>query len=159
MKMRWAAHTSLSQDTHYTGGGGSQEFMGAVKYWRFGRPDSDVHTSRFEPLSYVLGTSAFESSFISYKGIQGAFEHAMESVAEGSAEAPAILQRHAQGCVERSGGLREPKLPLSVPTGVRLVECEFYDDLRHDGVLRSALLAAYSDPRNAFRDPWETAVL
>jgi hypothetical protein len=31
-----------------------------------------------------------------------------------------ILQRHDQGRVERSGGLGDPKLSLSVPTGVQI---------------------------------------
>ena len=31
----------------------------------------------------------------------------------GSVEELEILQRHAQGCVERSGGLGDPILPLS----------------------------------------------
>jgi len=30
----------------------------------------------------------------------------------GSAEEPGVLQRHVQGCVEPSGGLEDPKLPL-----------------------------------------------
>jgi hypothetical protein len=38
----------------------------------------------------------------------------------GSVEELEILQRHAQGCVERSGGLRDPILPLSDPTGEQL---------------------------------------
>ena len=42
---------------------------------RPGCPDMDVRTSSFEPVFYALSPlSAFESSFISYKGIQGAFE-------------------------------------------------------------------------------------
>jgi hypothetical protein len=55
-------------------GEGYQEFMGAVCYQRFGCPDHDVRTSRFEPLSYLLGPWAFESSFVSYEGIRGGFE-------------------------------------------------------------------------------------
>jgi hypothetical protein len=38
----------------------------------------------------------------------------------GSAEEPGIVQRSGQGCVEPSRGLEDPKLPLSVPTGVQL---------------------------------------
>jgi hypothetical protein len=37
----------------------------------------------------------------------------------GSAEEQGILQRHGQGCVERSGGLEDPNVLLSAPTGVR----------------------------------------
>jgi hypothetical protein len=37
----------------------------------------------------------------------------------GSAEEPGILQRPAQGCVERLRGLEDPNLPLSVPNGVQ----------------------------------------
>jgi hypothetical protein len=37
----------------------------------------------------------------------------------GSAEEPGILQWHGQGCVERSGGLEDPNLPLSAPAGVQ----------------------------------------
>jgi hypothetical protein len=37
----------------------------------------------------------------------------------GSAEEPENLQRHGQGCVERSRGLEDPKLPLWAPTGVQ----------------------------------------
>jgi hypothetical protein len=39
----------------------------------------------------------------------------------GSAGEPGILQRHGQGCVEGSRGLEDPKVPLSIPTGVQLV--------------------------------------
>ena len=88
----------------------------------------------------MLGPLAFESSFVSYKGIQGGFEELWKSGA-GSAEGPGILQRHAQGCVERSRGLEDPNLPLSVPTGVqlahtspKLVKDEF-PDVRHRGRL------------------------
>jgi hypothetical protein len=38
----------------------------------------------------------------------------------GSAEEPGILQRHAQGCVESSRGLKDPNLALSAPSGVKL---------------------------------------
>jgi hypothetical protein len=34
-------------------GGGVSGVQGAVCYQRFGCPDMDAHTSRFEPLSYV----------------------------------------------------------------------------------------------------------
>jgi hypothetical protein len=50
-------------------GRGRQEFMGAVQYSRSGCPDMDVRTSRFEPLSYVLGPLAFESSFVGFKDL------------------------------------------------------------------------------------------
>jgi hypothetical protein len=43
--------------------------MGAVQYSRSGGPDMDVRTSRFEPLSYVLGPLAFESSFVGFKDL------------------------------------------------------------------------------------------
>jgi|SRR5215211_5474577 hypothetical protein len=44
----------------------------------------------------------------------------MEPQGRGSAEEPGILLRPRQWCVEPSRGLEDPKLPLSVPTGVRL---------------------------------------
>jgi hypothetical protein len=54
-----------------------------------------------------------------------------------------MLQRHDQGCVERSRGLEDPNLPPSAPTGVqlaptsaKLVESAFCELLRLDGVLR-----------------------
>ena len=62
----------------------------------------------------------------------------------GSGKELGTLQRHAQGCVERSRGLEDPNLPLSVPTGVqlapsspKLVEGEFCE-LRLYGVLGSS---------------------
>jgi hypothetical protein len=57
--------------------------------------------------------------FVSYNGIEGGFEALCISGA-GSVEERGILQRHGQGCVERSEGLEDPILPLSVPTGVQL---------------------------------------
>jgi hypothetical protein len=42
----------------------------------------------------------------------------MEPQGRGSAEEPGIVQRHGQGCVERSGGLEDPKFPLWAPTSV-----------------------------------------
>jgi hypothetical protein len=47
--------------------------MGAVCQERSGRPEVDVCTSRFEPLSYLLGPQAVDGSFVSYKGIQDVF--------------------------------------------------------------------------------------
>jgi hypothetical protein len=44
---------------------------------------------------------AVDDSFISYKGIQGAFEELWMSGA-GSAEEPGILKREDQGCVDAS---------------------------------------------------------
>jgi hypothetical protein len=55
IKMRSGAYASSRQDTHYTGGGGSQEFMGAVDYTKSGCPDIDARTSRFKSLSHLLG--------------------------------------------------------------------------------------------------------
>jgi hypothetical protein len=62
---------------------------------------------------------AVNGSFVGYEDIQGGFEQLWMPGA-GSAEEPGILQRHAQGCVEPSGGLEDSKLPLSAPTGVQL---------------------------------------
>src|SRR5215207_1367958 len=78
----------------------------------------------------------------------------MEPQGRGSAEEPGIVQRHAQGCVERLRGLVDPKLPLSAPTGVqlaptspKLVEGEFCEP-RVNGVhgcsLYGRILAADS---------------
>jgi hypothetical protein len=39
----------------------------------------------------------------------------------GSAEELSILQRHGQGCVELSGGLEDPNLPLSAPSRAQLL--------------------------------------
>ena len=44
----------------------------------------------------------------------------MEPQGRGSAEEPGIVQRHAQGCVERLRGLEGSNHPLWVPTGVQL---------------------------------------
>ena len=61
----------------------------------------------------------------------------------GSAEEPAILQRHGQECGEASRGIEDPNLPLSTPTGAqlaltspKLVEGRF-SELRLDRVLGS----------------------
>jgi hypothetical protein len=78
-----------------------------------------VYKSRFEPLFHLLGPWVVDGSFVGSKGIQGALEELWNS-GEGAAEEPAILQRHAQGCVEPSRGLEDPILPLSVPSGVQL---------------------------------------
>jgi hypothetical protein len=43
MKLRSGYYVSLRQDTHYTGGGGRQEFLGAVHYSRYGCPDLGVY--------------------------------------------------------------------------------------------------------------------
>jgi hypothetical protein len=82
-----------------------------------------VRTSRFELLSLLLGYRAVDGSFVSYKGIEDGFEELCKSGA-GSAEESGILQRHNQGCVEASRGLRDPKLPLSIPTGVQLLHLQ-----------------------------------
>ena len=55
IQMRSGAYASSRQDTHYTGGGGSQEFMGAVDCTKSGCPDIDARTSRFKSLSHLLG--------------------------------------------------------------------------------------------------------
>ena len=67
----------------------------------------------------------------------------------GSAEEPGILQRHAQGCVERSGGLEDPNLPLWAPAGVQfaptspmLVEGESCELRRPDGLGSNSLLSS-----------------
>src|SRR5215208_2886940 len=48
--------------------------MGAVQYSRSGCPDTDVRTSRFEPLSYLLGPLGRRGLFLAYKDIQGGSE-------------------------------------------------------------------------------------
>ena len=48
--------------------------MGAVQYSRSGRPDVDVCTSRFEPLSHLLGPWVVESPLRGYNDLQGGFE-------------------------------------------------------------------------------------
>src|ERR671921_196504 len=89
-----------------------------------------------------------DGSFVSYKRIQGGFEELWRS-GVGSAEEPKFLQRHAQGCVERSRGLEDPKLPIPAPTGVqlaprspKLVKGRF-SELRLEGVFGSSLLLYY----------------
>jgi hypothetical protein len=37
-------------------------------------PDHGVCTSRFKPLSHLLGPSAVDGSFVGYKGIEGGFQ-------------------------------------------------------------------------------------
>jgi hypothetical protein len=80
---------------------------------------SPVCTCPFEPLSYLLGPLGVDGSFVSYKDVQGGFEELWTSGA-GSAEEPAIFQRHGQGCVGPLRGLEDPNLPLSAPTGKQL---------------------------------------
>jgi hypothetical protein len=63
---------------------------------------------------------AVESPLLGCNDLLGGFEELWISGA-GSAEELGIHWRHTQGCVGRSGGLRDPKLPLSLPTGVQLV--------------------------------------
>jgi hypothetical protein len=74
----------------------------------------------------------------------------MEPQGRGSAEEPGMLQRHAQGCVERLRGLEDPKLPLSDPTGVqlapaspKLVEGVFSEVPFHEPVLVLTPRAGY----------------
>jgi hypothetical protein len=57
-----------------------------------------------------------EGLFVSYKGNQGGFEELWIS-GTGLVEEPAILQRHAQGCVEPLRGLEGSNVTLSAPTG------------------------------------------
>ena len=45
-----------------------------MHYSMFGCPDMDVHTSRFEPSSHLLGPPGRRRFVLSYKGIQGGFE-------------------------------------------------------------------------------------
>ena len=80
----------------------------------------------------------------------------------GSAEEPGILQRHAQGYVEPSRGLADPNVPLSAPSGVqlaptspKLVEGEFCELLRPNGVLRSshAIRSLLHNPQNVHGHP------
>ena len=54
MKMGLGGCTACSQNTDTDAGEGRQEFMGAVDYTKSGYPDLGVHTSPFEPLSYLL---------------------------------------------------------------------------------------------------------
>jgi hypothetical protein len=56
-------------------------------------------TSRFEPLSYVLGPWAVDGSFVSYKDVYGGFEELWISGA-GSAEELVVSSLSDQGCVE-----------------------------------------------------------
>ena len=82
-------------------------------------PDHGACTSRFKPLSHVLGPRALDGSFVGYKGIQGGFEQLWMS-GGGSAEELGILHLPGQGCVETSRGLEDPYLPLSIPSDVKL---------------------------------------
>jgi hypothetical protein len=66
-------------------GEGYHEFMGAVNYQRFGCTDTGVRTSRFEPLSYLLGTLDVEGLLLGYNDLQGGFEELWKTGA-GSAE-------------------------------------------------------------------------
>jgi hypothetical protein len=62
---------------------------------------------------------AVESLLLGYNDLQGGFEELWSIGDWGLAEESGILQRHAQGCVEPSRGLEDPKLPLSAPNGVQ----------------------------------------
>ena len=50
-------------------GRGRHEFTAPADYRRSGCPDHDVCTSRFEPLSYLLGPLAFVSSFVGFNDL------------------------------------------------------------------------------------------
>src|SRR5687767_10922584 len=94
-----------------------------------------------------------------------AFKVALQSTRAswlGSGEELGNLCVGCQGCVERSGGLELPNLPLSIlsgvqlaPTSPKLVEGEFCELFRLDGLLRGSLHAARtalaSDPVVASR--------
>jgi hypothetical protein len=66
---------------------------------RSGRPEVDVCTSRFEPLSYLLGLWVVEGLLSGYRGVKGN-SGALENLGSGSADTSATLHRHDQGCVE-----------------------------------------------------------
>jgi hypothetical protein len=72
---------------------------------------------RFEPLSARLGPLGRRGSVRRLQRPSRLLEELWISGA-GSAEEPEVLQRHGQGCVERSGGQEVPNLPLSAPNGV-----------------------------------------
>jgi hypothetical protein len=99
--------------------GRGQEFRGAVCQERSGRPEVDVCTSRFEPLSYLLGPWAVEGSFVSDKGIEGGVEELWRSGA-GPAEELETLRLSRQGCVEVPLASTEPCVPLSNPTSAHI---------------------------------------
>src|SRR5215208_2604127 len=80
-------------------GGGGQEFMGAVCYQRFGRLDVDVRTSRFEPLSYVLGPLGRRNSLLGYRVIYGGLG-VLERRGPGLVEELGASRLSGQGCVE-----------------------------------------------------------
>jgi hypothetical protein len=74
----------------------------------------------------------------------------VEHLGVGSAEEPRIVQRQAQGCVERSRGFEDPILLLSDPTGVqlaptspKLMKGEFSEVPFHEPVLVITLRAGY----------------
>jgi hypothetical protein len=55
IEMHSGAYASSHQDTDYTGAGDRQKLRPPVDYQWCGRPELGVRTSRFEPLSDVLG--------------------------------------------------------------------------------------------------------
>ena len=78
-----------------------------------------MYSSSFELLSHLLGPWVINSSFVSYKGIQGRFEKLWMSGA-GSAEELETLRLSRQGCVEVPLASTDPCLPLSNPTPARI---------------------------------------
>jgi hypothetical protein len=72
IKMRSSHYAASPQDADT--GRGSQEFLGAVQYSGSGRPEFDVRTSRFEPLSHVQGPPGRPVSSLRLQRPLGGFE-------------------------------------------------------------------------------------
>jgi hypothetical protein len=98
---------------------GRQEFMGAVEYSRSGCPDLGVHTSRFEPMSYLLSPQGRRRFVRQLQGHSRQLGGSVKHRGSGSAEELGILQRNGQGCVGPLRGLEDPNIPLSAPTDVQ----------------------------------------
>jgi hypothetical protein len=118
IKMHSGAYASSRQDTDYAEAGGGQEFRPRVCYQRFGCPDTGVRTSRFEPLSNLLGPLVVESlplATTTFKAALRSFE-LPGGIGRGTGASSAAWS----GVCRTLGELEDPKLPLTVPTRVRL---------------------------------------
>jgi hypothetical protein len=91
--------------------------MGAVCYKRSGYPDLGVHTSPFEPLSYLLspqGRRRFVRQLQGHSRRLWRLGSIVARVGRGTGSSSAACS----GCVGRLRGREDPSLRLSIPTGL-----------------------------------------